>query len=157
MNSKITAISYIGTYFAIATAWVLTTVNYFLKGWWTDHLDRYYIYSWQVWFSIFIVFNCLGNFGLAGMRYRFNERTLISAVLENFKWTVMLAILLGGLSLHLSMAILSHAFEVQMTWGATAKKLEISNFFKEMPKIFKNVCAFPLPSLHMLTLSLSAA
>lgn len=142
-TSKVTVISYIGTYYAIAAAWILTTVNYFLKGWWPDQLDRYYLDSWQVWFSIVIVFNCLGNFGLAGMRYRTGERTLVSALLENFKWTVMLAIFLGGLSLHLSMALLSHAFEIDMSWGSTAKEYEASNFFIEMPKIFKKVRMFP--------------
>lgn len=145
-TSKITVISYIGTYYAIAAAWVLTTVNYFLKGWWAEQLDRYYLDSWQVWFSIVIVFNCLGNSGLAGMRYRVGERMLISALLENLKWTVMLAIFLGGLSLHLSMALLAHAFEIDMSWGSTAKEYEASNFYLEIPKILKKVCNFPVPS-----------
>ncbi|KAJ4421057.1 hypothetical protein N0V82_003961 [Gnomoniopsis sp. IMI 355080] len=136
-TSKITVISYIGTYYAIASAWILTIVNYFLKGWFSPDLDKFYLDSWQVWFSIVIVFNCLGTVGLAAMRYRVDERPLIVALIENFKWTVMLAIFLGGLSIHLSMAILCHAFEIDMTWGATAKEAEASNFFIEMPKIFK--------------------
>lgn len=140
-TSKITVISYIGTYYAIASAWILTSVNYFLKGWFAADLDKYYLDSWQVWFSIVIVFNCLGTMGLAAMRYRTRERTLVAAMLENFKWTVMLAVFLGGLSIHLSMAILCHAFEIDMTWGATAKEAEASNFFIEMPKIFKKVCS----------------
>lgn len=143
-TSKITVISYIGTYYAIASAWILTVVNYFLKGWYPQSLDKFYLDSWQVWFSIVVVFNCLGTVGLAAMRYRLQERTLIWALIENFKWTVMLAIFLGGLSIHLSMALLCHAFEFDMTWGATAKEAEASNFFIEMPKIFKKV-SFILP------------
>jgi len=46
-------------------------------------------------------------------------------------------IFLGGLSFHLNCAILAHMFGIDMTWGATAKELEASNFFKEVPKIFK--------------------
>lgn len=153
-TSKITVISYIGTYYAIASAWILTTVNYFLKGWFAADLDKYYLDSWQVWFSIVIVFNCLGTVGLAAMRYRTRERTLVAAMLENFKWTVMLAIFLGGLSIHLSMALLCHAFEIDMTWGATAKEAEASNFFIEMPKIFKKVRTF---STHSLSCSLAAS
>ena len=49
----------------------------------------------------------------------------------------MLAIFLGGLSLHVSQALLAHMFEINMTWGATAKEAEFSNFFIEVPKVLK--------------------
>ena len=70
LTSKITIISYIGTYYAIGAAWIMTTANYFAIGWFNGYLDKYYIDSWKVWFSIVIVFNGLGNIGLAAMRYR---------------------------------------------------------------------------------------
>ncbi|KAI9887885.1 MAG: hypothetical protein M1823_000273 [Watsoniomyces obsoletus] len=136
-TSKITIISYIGTYYAIGAAWILTTANYFAMGWYNGYLDKYYIDSWKVWFSIVIVFNGLGNIALAVMRYRTGEKTFWKALLENFKWVLMLAIFLGGLSLHVSQALLSHMFEINMTWGATAKELEFSNFFIEVPKVLK--------------------
>jgi len=44
---------------------------------------------------------------------------------------------LGGLSLHVSQAILAHFFEINMVWGATAKEVEFSNFFIEVPKVLK--------------------
>jgi len=136
-TSKITVIAYIGTYYAIGAAWLLTTANYFLVGWFNGYLDKYYIDSWQVWFSIILVFSGLGNVSLAIMRYRVGERSLFSALLENFKWTFLLAIFLGGLSLHVSQAILAHMFEVDMTWGATSKEAEFSNFFIEVPRVLK--------------------
>ncbi|KAK8043378.1 hypothetical protein PG993_005808 [Apiospora rasikravindrae] len=136
-TSKITVISYIGTYYAIGAAWVLTSVNYFVMGWFNGYLDKYYVDSWQVWFSIIIVFNGLGNVALAIMRYRIGERSLLYALYENFKWTIMLAIFLGGLSLHVSQALLAHMFEIDMTWGATSKEAEFSNFFIEIPKVLK--------------------
>lgn len=43
----------------------------------------------------------------------------------------------GGLSIHLSQAILAHLFSYNMTWAATSKEVERSNFFKEVPKILK--------------------
>ncbi|RCI12097.1 hypothetical protein L249_0881 [Ophiocordyceps polyrhachis-furcata BCC 54312] len=135
-TSKITVISYIGTYYAIGAAWIMTAVNYFLIGWFNGYLDKYYVDSWQVWFSIIVVFNGLGNVALAVMRYRVGERSLM-ALFENFKWTLMLAIFLGGLSLHVSQALLAHMFEVDMTWGATSKEAEFSNFFIEVPKVLK--------------------
>ncbi|KAE9380418.1 hypothetical protein N431DRAFT_395257 [Stipitochalara longipes BDJ] len=136
-TSKITIISYIGTYYAIGAAWIMTTANYFAIGWYNGYLDKYYVDSWKVWFSIIIVFNGLGNVALAVMRYRIGERSLIWAFFENMKWTFMLAIFLGGLSLHVSQALLAHMFEIDMTWGATAKEAEFSNFFIEVPKVLK--------------------
>ncbi|KAG6006428.1 hypothetical protein E4U21_007046 [Claviceps maximensis] len=136
-TSKITVVSYIGTYYAIGAAWIMTAINYFLMGWYNGYLDKYYVDSWKVWFSIIIVFNGLGNVALAVMRYRVGERSLLYALFENFKWTIMLAIFLGGLSLHVSQALLAHMFEVNMTWGATSKEAEFSNFFIEVPKVLK--------------------
>lgn len=138
-TSKVTVISYIGTYYAIGAAWILTAVNYFVMGWFNGYLDKYYVDSWQVWFSIIIVFNGLGNIALAVMRYRVGERGLLYALFENFMWTLMLAIFLGGLSLHVSQALLAHMFEINMTWGATSKEAEFSNFFIEVPKVLKKV------------------
>ncbi|KAG7291394.1 hypothetical protein NEMBOFW57_001412 [Staphylotrichum longicolle] len=136
-TSKITVVSYIGTYYAIGAAWIMTAVNYFIMGWFNGYLDKYYVDSWQVWFSILIVFNGLGNIALAVMRYRVGERNILYALFENFKWTFLLAIFLGGLSLHVSQALLAHMFEIDMTWGATSKEAEFSNFFIEVPKVLK--------------------
>ena len=138
-TSKVTVLSYIGTYYAIGAAWILTTANYFLMGWFNGYLDKFYLDSWKVWFSIIIVFNGLGNLALAVMRYRIGERSILYALFENIKWTLMLAIFLGGLSLHVSQALLSHMFEIDMTWGATSKEAEFSNFFIEVPKVLKKV------------------
>jgi len=137
MTSKITIISYIGTYYAIGAAWIMTTANYFAVGWFNGYLDKYYIDSWKVWFSIVIVFNLLGNVSLAVMRYRTSEKTFFGALIENFKWVFLLAIFLGGLSLHVSQALLSHMFEINMTWGSTSKEVEDSNFFIEVPKVLR--------------------
>jgi hypothetical protein len=49
-TSKITIISYIGTYYAIGSAWIMTTANYFALGWYNGYLDKYYIDSWKVWY-----------------------------------------------------------------------------------------------------------
>lgn len=136
-TSKITIISYIGTYYAIGAAWIMTTANYLAIGWFNGYLDKYYIDSWKVWFSIVIVFNGLGNVALAIMRYRIGDRSFLGALLENFKWILMLGIFLGGLSLHVSQALLAHMFEIDMTWGATSKEAEFSNFFIEVPKVLK--------------------
>lgn len=43
----------------------------------------------------------------------------------------------GGLSIHLSQALLAHMFSYNITWGATKKEVERSNFWLEVPKIIK--------------------
>jgi hypothetical protein len=41
----------------------------------------------------------------------------------------------GGLSIPISQALLAHLFSYNITWSATVKEVERSNFFKEIPKI----------------------
>ncbi|KAL1955710.1 hypothetical protein VTO42DRAFT_8182 [Malbranchea cinnamomea] len=138
LSSKITILGYISSYYALAAGFPLTVMNYFLIGWFNGDLDKFYLESWKVFLSLVVVFSLLGNVSLAIIRYRLAEKSLFSALLENFKWMPMLAIFFGGLSFHLSLAILSHMFSINMEWGTTAKEKDDSNFFKEIPKIFKS-------------------
>jgi hypothetical protein len=116
---------------------MLTILNYFLVGWFADTLDHAYMSSWQVFVSLVVVFNVMGHVALAALRYRNGERSLLSSLLENFKWTPMLTIFFGGLSFHVSGALLAHLLHIDMQWGATSKEKENSNFFEEIPKILK--------------------
>lgn len=43
----------------------------------------------------------------------------------------------------MSQAILAHLFSYNITWSATIKEVQRSNFFKEIPKIFRRFW-FPL-------------
>ncbi|PVH85244.1 hypothetical protein DL98DRAFT_557893 [Cadophora sp. DSE1049] len=136
-TSKITILSYIGTYYAIGASWILTVANYFLVGWFNGHLDKYYLDSFRVFFSLILVFSALGNVSLAILRYRLGKGDLLGGLLENFKWLLLMTIFLGGISLHVSQSLLSHFFEIDMTWGATAKEVETVVFFEELPRLFK--------------------
>ncbi|GAO51991.1 hypothetical protein G7K_6079-t1 [Saitoella complicata NRRL Y-17804] len=157
-TSKVTIISYIGTYYAIGAAWILTIANYFAIGWYNGYLDKWYVDSWKVWFSLVIVFNGLGNVALAIMRYRIGERTFLYAFYENFKWIFMLAIFLGGLSLHVSAALLSHMLEYNLQWGATGKEVTITNFWIELPKILKQFkYSFLFGLLSIITMCIMAS
>jgi len=123
--------------FGLASALLLTTMNYLLVGWFADNLDHCYLSSWQILMSLIAVFNVLGHIALAVIRYRTSEKSLLGALGENFKWSPMLSVFFGGLSFHVSTALLAYLFHVDMTWGATSKEKENSNFFNEIPKIFK--------------------
>ena len=48
-----------------------------------------------------------------------------------------MTVFLGGISLHVSQALLCHFFEINMTWGATAKEAEDVDFFEELPRLLK--------------------
>ncbi|KAE8454018.1 hypothetical protein EG329_007794 [Mollisiaceae sp. DMI_Dod_QoI] len=136
-TSKITILAYIGTYYAIGAAWILTLLNYFLIGWFNGYLDHYYLDSFKVYFSLIIVFSALGNISLAILRYRLSQKSLFGAIFENFQWLLLLTVFLGGISLHVSQALLCHFFEIDMTWGATAKEVENVTFFEEVPRLLK--------------------
>lgn len=137
LSSKITIMAYVGTYYAIGSAWILTLANYFLVGWYNGWLDHYYVDSFKIYFAIVLVFNTLGNISLAVLRYRLDEQDIISGLIMNFKWILLLTIFLGGISLHVSQALLSHMFSIDMSWGATAKEVVNTSFFEEIPKLIK--------------------
>ena len=137
LPSKITIMAYVGTYYAIGSAWILTLANYFLVGWYNGHLDHYYVDSFKIYFAIIIVFNALGNIALAVLRYRLDEADILKALWTNFKWIFMLTIFLGGISLHVSQALLCHMFSIDMSWGATAKEITETHFFEEIWKVLR--------------------
>ncbi|KAK7526800.1 glycosyl transferase family group 2-domain-containing protein [Phyllosticta citriasiana] len=140
LASKLNIISYIGTYYAIGCAWIFTLVNYVAIGEYNGYLDKWYTESWKIWLSVVVVFSLVGNFTLAVERYRIGQKGFLAAIFENFKWLLMFVVFFGGISLHVSQAILAHMFSIDMQWiqqGATAKEVERSNFFLEVPKIAK--------------------
>ncbi|KAI0206843.1 glycosyl transferase family group 2-domain-containing protein [Astrocystis sublimbata] len=137
LPKKLTILSYIGTYYAIGASWIITLFNYFLTGFFYGLYDKYYLDSFAIFVSVIVVFTGFGNVALAILRYRLNQKTLLGAFWDNVKWIPVMSIFLGGLSLHVSQAILCHFFSIEMTWGATAKEIEEVNFLDEIPKLLK--------------------
>ncbi|KAK7203186.1 putative glycosyltransferase family 2 protein [Myxozyma melibiosi] len=134
---KFTIIAYIGTYYAIAASLFLSTLNYFLIGWLEFELDQIYLSSFNNFLSLVVVFSGASPIVNALVRYRTKETTFFKALVENVMYGFMMMIFLGGLPWHLNLAFLSHIFGFNMQWGATAKELESSNFFREFPKIVR--------------------
>ncbi|KAI1462789.1 glycosyl transferase family group 2-domain-containing protein [Annulohypoxylon moriforme] len=137
LPKKLTICTYIGTYYAIGACWILTLMNYFLSGWFFGLYDKFYIDSFAIYVSVIVVFTGFGNFALAVLRYRLNQQGLLAAFWSNIKWVPLMTIFLGGLSLHVSQALLSHFFSIDMTWGATAKEYEEVNFLEEIPRLIR--------------------
>ncbi|KAK2615155.1 hypothetical protein N8I77_001930 [Diaporthe amygdali] len=137
LPKKITICSYIGTYYAIGSAWLLTVTNYLLSGWGFGLYEKYYADSFSIFFSVVMVFTGLGNLSLAVLRYRLKRGTLVGNYLENVKWIPMFTIYLGGVSLHVSQAILSHFFQIEMHWDATSKEIRDVSFHEELTTVLK--------------------
>jgi hypothetical protein len=79
IGAKLTIMAYIGTYYAIGSAWILTLANYFMMGWFAGYLDQFYLDSFAITFAIIIIFSGFSNVTLAILRYRTNEKSLLGA------------------------------------------------------------------------------
>lgn len=93
--------------------------------------------SFEVLVVTILVFPVFGNIALSILRYRLAERTMFEAFVENCQWIPFFMVFFSGLSFHVSGALISHIIGYNMQWSATAKELENSNFFQEMPKVLK--------------------
>ena len=71
-----------------------------------------------------VVFNILSPFAFAMLRHRLGDKIFTKAIVDAIKWTPMFILFFGGLSFHLSAALLCHFLEIKMEWTATAKELE---------------------------------
>ena len=113
------------------------------------------MHSFEIWLATTVVFFGLGNLGYTLLQYRLGDKNLVWALLENLMWIPFLWVFefysdrvcmnsldtsfffFGGLGIPLSLAMLAHLFSYNITWTATKKEVERSNFFKEVPRILK--------------------
>jgi hypothetical protein len=157
VHYKVTVMSYMFSYYGIAASAVLSIINYLILGLALES-DGFYMKSFEIWLACTVVFPGAGNFGYTLLEYRLGHRSILSALIENMTWVPFLFVachifrrmdtdglffllhsffFFGGLSIHLSVALLAHLFSYNITWGATAKEVERSNFFIEVPRIWK--------------------
>ncbi|KAJ3916880.1 glycosyl transferase family group 2-domain-containing protein [Lentinula edodes] len=129
--------SYMFSYYGIAAATIGSILNYLLLGLGPD-LDRFYLHSFEILLACVVVFPALGNLGFTMLEYRLGHRSIWSSAVENLRWVPFFLFFFGGLSIHLSTAILAHLFSYDMTWGSTGKEVEKSTFWIEVPRIIKN-------------------
>ena len=138
---KFDACSYIFSYWALATAVPLNIGLFFAQGFWGDKLDPVFLPPWNTLLSIIIVFIGGGNVALIISQARSGRRSFFDALLKQVMWIPALVVFFGGLSFHILIALIAHPFGVNMTWSATVKDVEESNFFIEVPRIFKRFWA----------------
>lgn len=136
VHYKVSMMSYMFSYYGIAAGATLSLLNYFLLGFAVD-VDGWYFHSFEIWLACMVVFPASGNVAFSLLEYRLGHRNLFGAFLENFTWVPFFFVFFGGLSIHISQAILAHLFSYNIIWGATKKEVERSNFWMEVPKILK--------------------
>ncbi|KAI0070924.1 hypothetical protein K474DRAFT_1607813 [Panus rudis PR-1116 ss-1] len=142
LHYKISMLAYMFSYYGIAASTTIAIINYVLLGF-QFSVDGFYIHSFEIWLATTVVFFGSGNVGYTLLEYRLGESQIVWCFLENLMWIPFFFFFFGGLAIPLSQAILAHLFSYNITWGATKKEVERSNFFKEVPKIFKRFW-FPL-------------
>ena len=106
---------------AMASTWIYVLVNYFVEGWFAQSIDQYYMDSFSILITVAFVFTIFGPVFNAILRYRCKMDSFGHALVENYMWTPMFIIFFGGLSMHLSWAIICYLLSIDMQWGATAK------------------------------------
>ncbi|CDO70154.1 hypothetical protein BN946_scf185009.g5 [Trametes cinnabarina] len=136
VHYKISMLSYMFSYYGLAASALLSILNYFLLGW-NIKVDGFYEHSFEIWLACTVVFPGAGNLGFTLLEYRLGQRKILESLVENVTWIPFFFFFFGGLSVHLSQALLAHLFSYNITWGATKKEVERSNFWLEVPKILK--------------------
>lgn len=151
VHYKISMMAYMFSYYGIAASAVLSVLNYLILGFALD-VDGFYLHSFEIWLACTVVFPLAGNVGFTLLEYRLGQRSLMSSLKENVTWIPFFFFFFGGLSIHLSTALLSHLFSYNMVWGATKKEVERSNFWIEVPRIWKRFWLAFLISAAMIVL-----
>ncbi|KAJ7076004.1 glycosyl transferase family group 2-domain-containing protein [Mycena belliarum] len=126
----------------IAASVTIGLLNYVLLGF-EFPVDGFYIPSFEIWLATTVVlFFGTGTVGYTLLKYRLGHKELIRGFLVNLMW-IPFFFFFGGLGISVSQAILAHLFSYNISWSATIKEVQRSNFFKEIPKIFRRFW-FPL-------------
>lgn len=156
LHCKFTVSAYIFSYYAIGCAWFLTILNYFLKGW-AIPTDAYYLGSWEITFACICLFIGLCNVSFITLRYRLKQPDAAKASFDQLKWVPFFSIFFTGMSLPISAALFSHPVGYNMTWSSTVKTVEKSNFFLQIPIIWRrfrtSLIVFTVMTIAMIVLS----
>ncbi|KAG0701465.1 glycosyl transferase family group 2-domain-containing protein [Suillus ampliporus] len=136
VHYKLSMMAYMFSYYGIAASAILSVLNYVLLGLGFE-TDGYYLHSFEVFLAILAVFPGSGNVGFILLEYRLGLRSMWDSLVETCTWIPFFFFFFGGLSVHLTTALLAHMFSYNITWGATKKEVERSNFFIEVPRILK--------------------
>ncbi|KZV75016.1 hypothetical protein PENSPDRAFT_572274 [Peniophora sp. CONT] len=157
VHYKLSMMSYMFSYYGIAAGFTLSILNYLILGF-SFSTDGFYEHSFEIWLACTFVFPIAGNVGYTLLEYRLGLRSIWASLIENLTWVPFFFFFFGGLSIHLSQALLAHLFSYNITWGATKKEVERSNFFIEVPRILRRFwLAFAISLASFATIAILAS
>ncbi|WWC59194.1 uncharacterized protein I303_101743 [Kwoniella dejecticola CBS 10117] len=136
IHSKFSICGYIFSYYAISIAWLTTVGNYFIEGF-NLPVDGYYLNSWKITLVCLTIFTGLSNLAYIVLRYRLKVPDSSRLAVDQIKWIPYLTIFFTGMSMPLSAATVAHLVGYNMTWSTTVKTVEKSNFFLQLPIIWR--------------------
>ncbi|KAN0066294.1 hypothetical protein ACQY0O_000388 [Thecaphora frezii] len=137
IHYKFAACSYIFSYYAIGISLPTTFALYLVEGWFFPVLDPVFLTPFKIWVAVMFVFSVGNNMAQCICRFRAKQGGLVELAKEHLVWMPFMLTFFGGMSYHVLTALISHPLGINMTWGATVKDLEDSNFFLEVPAILK--------------------
>ncbi|CAN0057476.1 unnamed protein product [Heterosigma akashiwo] len=136
--SKINIISYLGSYFAMASAFL------FLVFWMTGlaffpgalaSLQR----PLEIWTTVVFVFSFFVPISTVVMQHRLDESHRLNFIDElwtQIKYIPMISLLFGGVLFHLTVSCLSFLTGQKVTWTATVKEIPKTSFLMELRLVF---------------------
>ncbi|CEH15582.1 hypothetical protein CBOM_03879 [Ceraceosorus bombacis] len=137
LSAKFSTLSYMFSYLAIAISLPVTVALFVLQGFFYPEVDHIFLTSFQVWVAVVVVYGVGGTIGLVISRARSKHETIARALYDHLKWMPSLIIFFIGVGYHVLMALIAHPVGYNMSWAATLKDIESSNFWRELPAILK--------------------
>ncbi|KAF7344069.1 Glycosyltransferase family 2 protein [Mycena venus] len=134
VHYKISMSTYMFSYYGIAASAILSVINYLS---FVLNVSGFSSHSFEIWLMCTVAFPVAVSLGYTLLEYRLGHRSIAPAFIENITWLPFLILFFSGLSIHLATVLLAHMFSYNMTWGATSKEVDRTNFWIEIPRIWK--------------------
>ncbi|KAF5369368.1 hypothetical protein D9758_002569 [Tetrapyrgos nigripes] len=137
VHYKFSVLAYMFSYYGIAASALISIFNYFYLGL-APSVDRFYHKSFEVLLACLVVFPAFGNVSYIVLEWRLGRKDLLKVVYDQMRWLAFFLLFFGGITFHISVAILAHLFSIKMTWTSTGKEVKASNLWKEILHTIKH-------------------
>jgi hypothetical protein len=129
VHYKFSSMGYIFSYYAIACAIPMTILNYVIIGLYDEDITGSYLPSWNALVALWVVFSAASPLAYAILKYRCGKAGLLEAIWQQVRppkiaasrpltdiflaisqiiWLPFFLVFFGGLSYHISLALMSH-------------------------------------------------
>ncbi|KAJ7759602.1 glycosyl transferase family group 2-domain-containing protein [Mycena metata] len=134
VHYKISMGTYMFSYYGIAASAILAVISYLSS---VLNISGFSSHSFEIWLMCTVAFPIAASLGYTLLEYRLGHRNIVPAFIENMTWLPFFILFFSGLSIHLVTVLFAHMFSYDMTWGTTSKEVKRTNFWIEVPRIWK--------------------